>query len=51
MMLAGAALKGFAIEASDGRIGTVGDFHFDDATMAKPLKAPSSIMLQPGPGS
>jgi hypothetical protein len=26
------ALRGFAIEASDGRIGTVGDFLFDDAS-------------------
>ena len=26
------ALKGFAIEASDGRIGTVVDFLFDDAS-------------------
>ena len=30
MMLAVSALKGFAIEASDGRIGTVDDFLFDD---------------------
>ncbi len=32
MMLAISALKGFAIEASDGRIGSVSDFLFDDAT-------------------
>ncbi len=32
MLLAGLSLKGFAIEASDGRIGTVGDFLFDDST-------------------
>jgi hypothetical protein len=30
MILVGSALKGFAIEASDGRIGTVSDFLFDD---------------------
>ena len=30
MMLVGSALKGFAIEASDGKIGTVSDFLFDD---------------------
>ncbi len=32
MLLVGSALKGYAIEASDGRIGTVGDFLFDDRT-------------------
>ena len=32
MLLAGSALKGYAIEASDGRIGTVSDFLFDDTT-------------------
>ncbi len=32
MMLVGSALKGFAIEASDGKIGTVSDFLFDDTT-------------------
>ncbi len=32
MMVAISALKGFAIEAGDGRIGTVSDFLFDDAT-------------------
>ena len=32
MMLASSALKGFAIEASNGRIGTVSDFLFDDVT-------------------
>ena len=32
MMLAISALKGFAIEASDGRIGSVSDFLFDDTT-------------------
>ncbi len=32
MMLVGSALKGFAIEASDGAIGTVSDFLFDDRT-------------------
>jgi hypothetical protein len=32
MMLVGSALKGFAIEASDGKIGTVSDFLFDDKT-------------------
>jgi hypothetical protein len=32
MMLVGSALKGFAIEASDGKIGTVSDFLFDDRT-------------------
>jgi uncharacterized protein YrrD len=30
MMLAVSALKGFAIEARDGKIGTVSDFLFDD---------------------
>lgn len=30
MILVGSALKGFAIEASDGSIGTVSDFLFDD---------------------
>ena len=32
MLEVGSALKGYAIEASDGRIGTVGDFLFDDRT-------------------
>lgn len=32
MILAGSALKGFAVEASDGRFGTVSDFLFDDTT-------------------
>ena len=32
MMLVGSALKGFAIEASDGKIGAVSDFLFDDKT-------------------
>ncbi len=32
MMLVGSALKGFTIEASDGKIGTVSDFLFDDKT-------------------
>ena len=32
MMLVGSALKGFAIEASDGKIGTASDFLFDDST-------------------
>ena len=32
MMLVGSALKGFATEASDGKIGTVSDFLFDDRT-------------------
>ena len=32
MLLAGSALKGYAIEASDGRIGTVTDLLFDDLT-------------------
>jgi hypothetical protein len=32
MMLVGSALKGFAIEASDGHIGTVSDFLFEDRT-------------------
>jgi hypothetical protein len=32
MILVGSALKGFTIEASDGRIGTVADFLFDDRT-------------------
>jgi sporulation protein YlmC with PRC-barrel domain len=32
MMLVGSALKGYAIEASDGRIGSVSDFLFDDKT-------------------
>ena len=32
MILVGSALKGFAIEASDGKIGTVCDFLFDDRT-------------------
>ena len=30
MMLVGSALKGYAIEATDGRIGTVSDFLFDE---------------------
>ena len=32
MLLPGSALKGYAIEASDGRVGTVSDFLFDDTT-------------------
>jgi hypothetical protein len=32
MLIVGSALKGYAIEASDGRIGTVKTFLFDDAT-------------------
>jgi sporulation protein YlmC with PRC-barrel domain len=32
MLLAGSALRGYAIEASDGRIGTVTDLLFDDTT-------------------
>jgi len=32
MLLVGSALKGYAIAASDGRIGTVSDFLFDDRT-------------------
>jgi hypothetical protein len=32
MMLVGSALKSFGIQASDGEIGTVGDFLFDDRT-------------------
>lgn len=32
MLLVAGALKGYAIEASDGRIGTVSDFLFDDRT-------------------
>lgn len=32
MMLVGSALKKFSVEASDGRIGTVSDFLFDDTT-------------------
>ena len=32
MLQVGSALKGYAIEASDGRIGTVSDFLFDDIT-------------------
>ncbi|MGI4950511.1 MAG: PRC-barrel domain containing protein [Janthinobacterium lividum] len=32
MLIAGSALKGYAIEASDGRIGTVKTFLFDDTT-------------------
>jgi hypothetical protein len=32
MMLVGSALKGFGIKASDGEIGTVSDFLFDDRT-------------------
>lgn len=32
MVLAGSALKGFAVEASDGRIGIVSDFLFDDTS-------------------
>ena len=34
MMLVGSALKGYAIEASDGRIGAVSDFLFDDRSWA-----------------
>ncbi|WP_419728880.1 PRC-barrel domain-containing protein [Lichenicola sp.] len=32
MMLAISALKGFLVDASDGRIGTISDFLFDDTT-------------------
>jgi hypothetical protein len=32
MLLQGLAFKGFSIEASDGKIGTVSDFLFDDST-------------------
>ena len=32
MILVGSALKGFVVEASDGKIGTVSDFLFDDKT-------------------
>lgn len=32
MLLAGSALKGYAIEASDGRMGKVSDVLFDDTT-------------------
>jgi sporulation protein YlmC with PRC-barrel domain len=32
MLLVGSALKGYAIEASDGRIGSVSDLLFDDTT-------------------
>ena len=32
MLLAGSALKGYAIEASDGRVGTVTDLLFDDSS-------------------
>jgi sporulation protein YlmC with PRC-barrel domain len=32
MLLVASALKGYAIEASDGRLGTVSDFLFDDKT-------------------
>ena len=32
MLLVGSSLKGLAIEADDGRIGTVSDFLFDDRT-------------------
>ena len=32
MMQVISALKGYAIEASDGRMGTVADFLFDDAS-------------------
>jgi len=32
MLLQGLAFKGFTIEASDGKIGTVSDFLFDDST-------------------
>jgi hypothetical protein len=32
MMLVGSALKGFTIEATDGRIGSVSDFLFDEKT-------------------
>ena len=32
MLQVGSALEGYAIEASDGRIGTVSDFLFDDRT-------------------
>lgn len=32
MLIVGSVLKGYAIEASDGRIGTVGTFLFDDTT-------------------
>jgi uncharacterized protein YrrD len=32
MLWNAASLKGYAIEASDGRLGTVSDFLFDDAS-------------------
>jgi hypothetical protein len=32
MLLIVSALKGYTVEASDGRIGTVSDFLFDDRT-------------------
>jgi hypothetical protein len=32
MILVGAAFKAFAIEASDGQVGKVSDFLFDDRT-------------------
>jgi len=32
MLKLGSALKGYAIDASDGEIGTVADFLFDDRT-------------------
>lgn len=32
MLRVGSALKGYAIKASDGEIGTVGDLLFDDTT-------------------
>jgi sporulation protein YlmC with PRC-barrel domain len=32
MMLVGSALKGYAVEATDGKVGTVSDFLFDDET-------------------
>jgi len=32
MLLAGSSLKGFTIEADDGKVGTVSDFLFDDRT-------------------
>jgi predicted nucleotidyltransferase len=32
MILVGSVVKGFAVEASDGKIGTVSDFQFYDRT-------------------
>jgi len=48
MLLVAAALKGYAIEASDGKIGTVGDLLFEDTTwQVRWLVADTGTWLSP----